>query len=42
MEPVTGELREAMLSLSRVHFGFDSATLQRGAREALPEAADRL
>ena len=41
-EPATGELREALLSLSRVHFGFDSATLQPGAREALAEAADGL
>lgn len=41
-QEVSGDLREAMLHLRRVHFGLDSDTLRPEAREALAEAAERL
>ena len=41
-EPAEGEIREAMLALQRVHFGFDSADLNDDSRNALTEAAQKL
>ena len=41
-EAAQGDLREAMLVLRRVHFAYDSATLQPAARDALAKAAEPL
>ena len=41
-EPLEGQAHEALLSVSRVHFGFDSATLPPATRELLAETADKL
>lgn len=41
-EVAEGDLRDAMLALQRVHFGFDSAELTPASREALTEAAQKL
>jgi len=38
----TGDMREILLSLSRVHFGLDSSTLVKQARDALDEASAKL
>lgn len=42
VEPVKGEVRDAMLALRRVHFGLDNAIILPDARTALVEAAERL
>jgi peptidoglycan-associated lipoprotein len=41
-EPAEGDVRDAILALRRVHFGFDSADLNTDSRAALDEAADKL
>jgi peptidoglycan-associated lipoprotein len=41
-ETATGDLREALLSLQRVHFALDSYSLTDDARTALSEAAEKL
>lgn len=41
-EIATGELRELLLELERVHFAFDTAELVPTSRAALDEAAQRL
>ena len=41
-EVATGDLRDAMLALQRVHFGFDSSELTDVSRTALNEAAAKL
>ena len=37
-----GEVRELLLALQRVHFGFDASTLSIPARDALDEASQKL
>jgi peptidoglycan-associated lipoprotein len=41
-EPAQGEVREALLSLRRVHFSYNTDRLLPAARKALDEAAARL
>lgn len=41
-EPATGDLRDALIILERVHFPLDSTELPEEAREALAEAAPKL
>lgn len=41
-EVAEGDLRDAILALRRVHFGFDSAELTEDSRTALTEAAGKL
>lgn len=41
-EVAEGDLRDAILALRRVHFGFDSAELTDDSRNALKEAASKL
>lgn len=41
-ETATGDLRDALLSLQRVHFALDSYSLSDEARTALDEAANKL
>lgn len=41
-EKAEGDVRDAMLALQRVHFGFDSADLTDPSRNALEEAATKL
>jgi peptidoglycan-associated lipoprotein len=41
-EVATGPLRQALLQLERVHFGFDSTKLMPEARTALQKAAEKL
>lgn len=41
-EVATGNLRELLLTLHRVHFPFDSSTLSDTARAALADAAEQL
>lgn len=41
-EVAEGDVRDAMLALQRVHFGFDSADLNEDSRNALTEAAKKL
>ncbi len=41
-ENATGDLRDALLSLQRVHFETDSYSLSEDGRTALSEAADKL
>lgn len=41
-EVAKGDVRDAMLALQRVHFGFDSAELSEDSRSALGEAAHKL
>lgn len=41
-EAATGELRQALIELSRVHFAYNQATLLPSARQALTNAADNL
>ena len=38
----TGDMREILLSLARVHFGLDSSTLVTEARDALDDASSKL
>lgn len=38
----TGEVKELLLALQRVHFSFDSSTLTDGGKKALEEAAVKL
>lgn len=38
----TGEMRQLLLALKRVHFPFDSSTLGTKARDALDDAAEKL
>lgn len=41
-EIATGPMRELLLTLQRVHFGLDSSTLEKGAQDALSDAAEQL
>lgn len=41
-ETATGDLRQALLHLRRVHFAYDSAAILPSGRDALEEAAERL
>jgi len=41
-EPATGELRDALIMLHRIHFGYDSAAILADSRAALSEAAGPL
>ncbi|MFO0748551.1 MAG: OmpA family protein [Myxococcota bacterium] len=41
-EAATGELRDALILLHRIHFGYDSAVILADARTALTEAAGPL
>ena len=41
-EMASGDLRDILLALKRIHFAFDSSELTEEAREALAEAAVRL
>lgn len=41
-ELAEGDVRDAMLALQRVHFGFDSADLTEDSRSALSEAGQKL
>jgi len=41
-EVATGEMKDLLLALKRVHFAFDSSTLAPEARKALDEAAEKL
>lgn len=41
-EAATGELRQALLELRRVHFAYNQATLLPSARQALTNAAENL
>lgn len=38
-EPATAELRDALIMLQRIHFGYDSASIQPSSRAALAAAA---
>lgn len=38
----TGDMREILLSLNRVHFGLDSSTLVKEARDGLDDASEKL
>jgi peptidoglycan-associated lipoprotein len=42
VERAEGELREVLITLQRVHFGYDSAQLSEDSRAALAEAAEKL
>ncbi|MCB9734706.1 MAG: OmpA family protein [Deltaproteobacteria bacterium] len=41
-EEATGEIRQALIHLQRVHFAYDSARLLPSGQQALVEAAERL
>jgi peptidoglycan-associated lipoprotein len=42
VEEATGDLKDLLLALRRVHFGFDTDTLSDGGKKALTEAAEKL
>ena len=42
VQVATGEMKEILLTLKRVHFSFDATTLAPPARDALDEASGRL
>lgn len=42
IQVATGEMKEILLTLKRVHFSFDTSTLETPARDALDEASAKL
>jgi peptidoglycan-associated lipoprotein len=42
VETAQGDMRDVLIALRRVHFGFDSSQLSEGSRAALAEAARKL